>query len=80
MNVGDIINYEIQVLNNSLNSVENIIVSDTLSNLANSFKLETTFKEEINVTTPKIQIYILSQKEILQTQIITPLDFQPERI
>ena len=48
LNVGDVINYEIQVLNNSLNPIENIIVSDTLSNQVSSFGLQTTFVEELN--------------------------------
>ena len=48
LNVGDIINYEIQVVNNSLNPIENIIVSDTLSNQESSFELQTTFVEELN--------------------------------
>ena len=70
LNVGDIINYEIQVLNNSLNPVENIIVSDTLSNLANSFELQTTFVEELNTGNhdPPISIELKS----IGKQIIIP--------
>ena len=48
VDVGDVINYEISVVNTSLYPLENIVVSDTLSNQALSFELETRFEEEFN--------------------------------
>ena len=48
VDVGDVINYEITVVNTSLEPLENIVVSDTLSNQAISFELETSFVEKLN--------------------------------
>ena len=48
VDVGDVINYEIKVVNNSLEPLTDIVVKDTLSNQALSFELETTYVEELN--------------------------------
>ena len=48
VDVGDVINYEITVVNNSLEPLKDIVVKDTLSNQALSFELQTTYVEELN--------------------------------
>ena len=48
VDVGDVINYEITVVNNSLEPLTDIVVKDTLSNQASSFELQTTYVEELN--------------------------------
>ena len=50
VDVGDVINYEIRVVNNSLEPLENIVVVDTLSNQATSFELQTIFSDELAPT------------------------------